>query len=272
MFNRIFEVTQIFGVAALLLFTAEIAAACDLLADGGFEAGTPNPFWAETSTNFGTPLCDVASCGTLGSPRTGAWWAWFGGKADADESASLTQTVLIPADPLLQLNFYLWNPNTSDTGAGVDFLMATIDGGQVFRMTAGNPLYTGGYTLVNVDLSPYADGGCHTLSFQGTTFGSPLPTDIFVDDVAIQCAATVKIGATPYESGQAAVDAAANGSVVTASAYVVMENLLYSGSGTVTFKGGYNCAFTQNPGYTTINGDVTVSGAGTLILENVIVK
>ena len=44
-----------------------------LIVDGSFEAGIPNPNWTETSTNFGTPLCD-ASCGTgsgTAGPRTG---------------------------------------------------------------------------------------------------------------------------------------------------------------------------------------------------------
>ncbi|MCA9871967.1 MAG: hypothetical protein KC487_16495, partial [Anaerolineae bacterium] len=31
----------------------------NVVADGGFEAGTPNPYWSEASTNFGTPICDV---------------------------------------------------------------------------------------------------------------------------------------------------------------------------------------------------------------------
>ena len=52
----------------------------NVVQDGGFEAGTPNPFWTEASTNFGTPLCDEAGCGNGGGtsfPLTGSWWAWF---------------------------------------------------------------------------------------------------------------------------------------------------------------------------------------------------
>ncbi len=52
--------------------------ACATLADGSFEGGTPNASWTETSINFGTPLCTVEVCDGAG-PRTGAWWAWFGG-------------------------------------------------------------------------------------------------------------------------------------------------------------------------------------------------
>ncbi|QLQ07277.1 MAG: hypothetical protein HZY76_15420 [Anaerolineae bacterium] len=70
----------------------------NVVADGGFEAGTPNPFWTEYSLNFGTVLCDAASCGTgagTSYPRTGDWWAWFGGIA-AYEAGSVSQSVTIP--------------------------------------------------------------------------------------------------------------------------------------------------------------------------------
>jgi len=274
MITRIFIFIRVCGVASLLFFSAGIAAACDLLADGSFEAGTPNPFWAETSINFDTPLCNASDplC-VEGIARTGTWWAWFGGSSDP-ETASLTQTVLIPADPLQRLKFYLWNPVTSSTGAGVDFFRVSVDGGQVFNMLAGNTLYTGGYTLVDLNLAPYADGGCHTLSFVSTTISAPAPstTNIFVDDVAIQCPTTVRIDATPYGTVQAALDAAGDGAEITSTAYVFTEDLQFSQAGTVTFRGGYNCAFSQNTGYPTIKGSVTVNGTGTLRLGNIIVR
>lgn len=74
-------------------------ACTSVLVDGGFETGgIPNTFWnPETSTNFGTPLCDVPSCGTGGGaspPRTGAFWSWFGG-IPAPETATLGQTVTL---------------------------------------------------------------------------------------------------------------------------------------------------------------------------------
>src|SRR5687768_9202694 len=53
-----------------------------LLSDGTFEAGTPWAAWTiQTSTNFGTPLCSVGSCGVGGGtadPFAGSNWAWFG--------------------------------------------------------------------------------------------------------------------------------------------------------------------------------------------------
>src|SRR2546423_6205375 len=82
-----------------------------LIVDGGFETGgIPNSFWnPETSTNFGTPICDVPSCGTGGGaspPRTGAFWAWFGG-IPAPETATLGQTVTFPAGETIK-NLGCW--------------------------------------------------------------------------------------------------------------------------------------------------------------------
>src|SRR5690606_32233640 len=53
----------------------------EIVFDGSFEEGSPNPVWEEASTNFGTPLCAVGSCGSNPAfvPHTGDWWAWFGG-------------------------------------------------------------------------------------------------------------------------------------------------------------------------------------------------
>jgi hypothetical protein len=68
------------------------------------------------------------------------------------------------------------------------------------------------------------------------------------------------------------MDAAGDGSEISATAHHFMGDLLFSQTGRVTFKGGYDCAFSQNPGYTKINGKVTVSGTGTLIAENVIIS
>ncbi|SJZ82152.1 repeat domain (List_Bact_rpt) [Trichlorobacter thiogenes] len=246
---------------------------CTLLNDGGFEAGTPNPYWTEASTNFGTPLCTFGTCGgPSGAVRTGNWWVWFGGIREADEIGSMTQSVLIPANSLPRLNFYLYNPAIGSDNT--DFLKVFVDGNEVFGMLAGNPAYTGGYTLVDLDLSSYADGMCHTLSFQSTTHvSSSNLTNIFVDDVAIpHCSSTVRIDAVPSVSLQQAMNDAGSLSVISATAHVFTGDLLFSQPGRVTFKGGYDCSFLQNSGYTTIGGKLAISGAGTLVVEKMIIK
>jgi hypothetical protein len=153
--------------------------------DPSFEAGTPSTAWTEFSTNFGTPLCnpDPNICGTGGgsaAPRTGLWWAWFGG-ATAYEHGYLEQTVTIPSGSAT-LEFYLWNGASS--GTGNDYLSAKIDGNVVFTVLEGNPIYTGGYVLVSVDISTYANGASHVLRLESEQF-TATTTNFSVDDVAL---------------------------------------------------------------------------------------
>ncbi|MSR62714.1 MAG: hypothetical protein EXS08_09765 [Planctomycetes bacterium] len=156
---------------------------CDAnaVADGSFEAGIFGGTWNESSTNFGTPLCD-GSCGTGGGtgPRTGLIWAWFGG-IPAFEEGSVDQLVTIPASAST-LDFYLEIPAVS--GNGTDFMEVTIDGTQVYVALESDGPYVG-YLPVSVPLGAFADGGSHSLEFHSIISGTPLLTNFFVDDVAI---------------------------------------------------------------------------------------
>jgi Zn-dependent metalloprotease len=149
--------------------------------DGSFEAGSPNPFWDEFSTNFGTPLCNT-ECTAAGA-LTGDWWAWFGGVAGAYEAGSLTQAITIPVHTTT-LRFYLALP-VCDSAA--DYLAVLLDGNELFRVNGSSNLcWVAGYSQQTVDISAYADGGVHTLVFNSETFSNNgNVSNIFVDDVAI---------------------------------------------------------------------------------------
>jgi len=152
--------------------------------DGSFEAGSPSPVWEESSTNFGTPLCDLG-CGAGGGtgPLTGDWWAWLGGFPIGYEASALTQTVTIPAGATA-LTFYLEQPNCD---SAADYLAVLLDGQEVFRADGSSPACgTIGYALQTIDVSVYADGAAHTLAFHSETFATNgTPTNFFVDDVSI---------------------------------------------------------------------------------------
>ncbi|HET8787077.1 MAG TPA: hypothetical protein VFM38_15695, partial [Candidatus Limnocylindrales bacterium] len=155
--------------------------------DGGFEGGAFGGNWAESSTNFGTPLCD-AGCGLGGGtgPNNGNWWSWFGG-IPAFEDGAVSQAVVIPAGAST-LDFYLEIPVSS--GNGVDFLEVTIDGNQEYLVLENAGPFVG-YTLQQVALGAYADGGVHTIEFHSTITGAGGAfTNFFVDDVAINVQAT----------------------------------------------------------------------------------
>jgi hypothetical protein len=145
----------------------------------------PNADWGEGSAHFNSPLCDSGSCGTGGGtagPRTGSWWAWFGGVSNAVETSFLTQTVDLPSGAA-ELNFYLWIGRHNGTGAA-SYVRALIDNTVVFSATDASTAYNGGYTLVAVDLSAFG-GGSRTLRIEEYNPSAAAPFNVSVDDVTI---------------------------------------------------------------------------------------
>lgn len=141
-----------------------------------------SPEWTEASTNFESPTCSAAFCGTgLGTgPRTGIIWSWFGG-INAFEEGSMEQLVTIPVGAA-SLDFWLEIPVVS--GNGTDFLEVLIDGNPVFTVLESAGPYLG-YQLVSVPLGGFADGGAHSIEFHSIISGAPQGTNFFVDDVSI---------------------------------------------------------------------------------------
>lgn len=157
----------------------------NIVTDPSFEGGSPSAAWAETSTNFGTPLCTVAACGGTGTgtgPRTGSWWAWFGGST-LPEVGSLEQSVTIPAGAA-NITFWVEAPVC---GNATDFVRLLIDGTEVWRLDGTSPsCNVVGYTQVTVPLTAgQANGAAHLVRFDSTTSGTPGLSNFFIDDIAI---------------------------------------------------------------------------------------
>ena len=162
------------------------APTAQLIVDGGFETGgIPNTFWnPETSTNFGTPLCDVPSCGTGGGaspPRTGAFWSWFGG-IPAPETATLGQTVTMPAgDTIANLVFYMRIGTVSSPFT--DVLNVRVDGAIVASFPEP-AVAESAYTPRLINLNAFANGAAHAILFEyiGPTSGTG---SYVIDDVEL---------------------------------------------------------------------------------------
>lgn len=154
--------------------------------DPSFESYTPNPYWSETSTNFGTPLCSLADCGTGGGsamPRTGSIWGWFGG-VPTNETASISQTVTFPNGvPNLKLQFYFWIGAVGPGSDASDVFTAQVDGVTVFSASATQQALYPAYTLVMADVSAFADGASHTITFSSVTTNQLVTFNL--DDVAL---------------------------------------------------------------------------------------
>jgi hypothetical protein len=148
-----------------------------MIQDGGFELGMATSHWEQGSTNFVTPICN-ASCGGDG-PRTGSYWAWFGGTLNAEQGFLEQQKKIAPGPK--QLTFWLW---WSDGDAATSTFKVKIDDDAIFALTgATSSAYRSGWTAVAIDISAYADGNVHTLRFEHSSQAGPPYTNIYLDDV-----------------------------------------------------------------------------------------
>jgi hypothetical protein len=155
------------------------------LQDGGFEAGIPNPYWDEHSTNFGTPLCTVNLCGTGGGtagPHSGSVWSWFGGTSVYEE-AFVAQTVAFPSGGHATLSFWLWIGTAN--APSQDYLDVKVDGIRQLHIDGSQQPQYATYTRVLVNLSQFTNGGNHLLKFYSETGLAGRPTNINLDDALL---------------------------------------------------------------------------------------
>jgi len=78
------------------------------------------------------------------------------------------------------------------------------------------------------------------------------------------------IGSTYYPSVNEAYTSATTGQEIKMKSLTFTETPELSRGVNVTLKGGYNCAYSSNTGYTTI-GAVKISG-GSVKVSNIIIK
>jgi hypothetical protein len=143
-------------------------AACGEIRDGGLEnGGLPSIIWIhpQTSTHFGTPVCNNVFCGDGGGtapPRSGLYWVWFGGVA-GPEIATLGQDVRFPLGGSAALHFWMRigmvNPPFTDV------LNLRVDGAIVQSYAEPATAETD-YSERVIDLSAFADGGLHNIEFE----------------------------------------------------------------------------------------------------------
>jgi len=154
------------------------------IADPGFEAGRPNPSWAEDSNNFlGSPICDVATCNTGGGsgPSDGTYWVWLGGTRSLQES-SVSQSVVLPSS-VSQLTFDLEIPVCD---SAVDYFEVLIDGSRELLIDGSDGRCgTIGYAIQTMDIRAFADGASHDLEFHSETFSENGGiSSFFIDNVS----------------------------------------------------------------------------------------
>lgn len=176
----------------------------NIIQDGSFEAGSPNPYWQEFSSNFGTPLCTAGTCGTGGGtagPHTGSWWAWFGGFLGGPEIGYLRQTVTIPSG-IAVLKYWLWIGTAATSGN--DFLDVMIDNTVVAHYTIADQPQFAVYTPVQLNVSQFANGQQHQVRFESTVDGIEV-TNFSLDDVELCAGAPTSVALVQFEAESAPV-------------------------------------------------------------------
>ncbi|NLV41591.1 MAG: PASTA domain-containing protein [Candidatus Hydrogenedentes bacterium] len=234
---RVADYDELGGAYTVLVtYAGEPADPCpdDPVADSGFESGSPSLGWEEYSLNYGTPLCD-ASCNASFAAYEGDWFVWFGGTNTA-ESGWVAQNAAIPAAASATLSFYVRIPTAGTTGH-MAFLM---DDDELFRMTEADAVQYAEWTLVQLDVSAYADGETHELVFESAVEAPDTDVlNLFVDQVCIETAGSGTV-TVPTVVGQAQADAEA----ALTGAGLAVGTVTQQCSNTVAAGG----VLSQNPG------------------------
>ena len=179
----------------LLAAMAVSVGAMAQITDGSFEAGIGAGTWTEASSNFGTPLCTAAACGSGGGPavpRTGDVFAWFGGSGDATEIASVAQDANIPNGTTANLLIYAKIAATGDGSVG-NYMKAFVDGNEVGMITAADSMAYADYTLWTVPINSYATGAVHNIKIEAKENGGSV-FNVLADDISLEVDGAVVAG------------------------------------------------------------------------------
>ncbi len=212
----------------------------NIIQDGGFEAngddGT-NFFWNTTSTAFDTSLCTLAACGTGGgsaTPRTGNGWTWFDGTGDGTdaEDGSVSQSVTIPTGATATLNYYL--RVGAVTAPSTSTLKVQVDGMTVQTITEPAAAEAA-YTLRTVNLSAFANGASHVVSFVYNRPAGTTGSDNFtIDDVSLAIACAAPTGADLSITNVDTPDTVAPGNIIVYT--FLLTNKGPAAANNVTFR------------------------------------
>lgn len=162
--------------------TNAAGSATELLNDGGFEQGRAGIWTTSNNLTPLLPICTTDCSGGTSFAHTGAWWAWFGGSSANQVFTTASQSVVIPPGSSI-LEYWIL---VAAASAGEASMTVEMDGNVLATYTQADS--NGAYTLVQIDVSAYADGGSHTLLFDyaKTITGANTNVNMFVDDVSIK--------------------------------------------------------------------------------------
>ncbi len=149
-----------------------------ILADPSFEGGPEGTEWGNASSAFGTPVCDAATCGDAATAQDGDWFVWVGGSPTGDVGG-VSQEVTIGESDALTLGFYF---QYGAVGSGADVMQLQIDGDVLWEVGPADAADYADWTLVEVDVSTYADGDNHDIDFTAIATNN---ANLFLDNIQL---------------------------------------------------------------------------------------
>lgn len=176
---------KIFTLVLSFIFALTVTVSAQFV-DGSFEDGPNSGNWTEASTNFGTPICNLAACGDCGGPclpNTGDNYVWFGG-ANSVETGSVEQSIFIDQGTEATITMMVYIPEPGD-GLAADRIELSIDGTVLKTISVQDSATYGiAYTLDSIDVSAYADSAFHLVKIEGFQTTAAI-ANILVDDVEL---------------------------------------------------------------------------------------
>ena len=158
----------------------------DIVKDSSFEAGHPNSYWQEQSTNFNGVICNYlcGNCSGKCVPRSGAYFVWLGGSSTMPESSEVSQELNFPNTNFLVLRFYLKIPTITNNQTDVFYVQ--IDSSTIYTVTHDSAArFSDDYIPVDLNISPFADESPHILKFGCYQSANPSSSSFLIDDVSV---------------------------------------------------------------------------------------
>jgi hypothetical protein len=153
----------------------------ELVEDPSFETTTEDDSWTQQTEVFEEVVCDETCTDEAGAePYAGERWVWFGGHEEA-EDASISQDIEISGDEAT-LSFYF--AISASGGSGDDTFSVYLDDTELFVATDTEIDDYADYQRIDVDVSDFADGEVHTLTFEASLSGAGM-TNFFLDEVSL---------------------------------------------------------------------------------------
>lgn len=187
-------IALVVAMAGLMLIVPA-SRAVELIRDGSFEGG--GGAWIQQDSWGKRTVCQhpaAAGCSAMtasmnAEPRSGTWWARFGGTEllSAGQASSIRQTFAATSGTPLTLSFWLRLGYSNRQAA----LNVMLDGHRLFATLGDNAAFSPGYRQVVVAVhGSLVTGGPQTLSFEFDALppllGIAYAQSINVDDVSLQ--------------------------------------------------------------------------------------